>query len=57
MKTNKQQLPLVTRQVLTDDNLYKGIIVSTYGGVSRDPNVILNDPNVKELIKLIQTKK
>lgn len=44
----------VTRQVLRDDNINKGISVSAYGGASRDPRVVLNDPNVQELIKLIQ---
>lgn len=44
----------VRRQVLEDKNINNGVSVSKNGGISRDPNVILQDANVQRLLKKIR---
>nr|ELR5228766.1 hypothetical protein [Providencia rettgeri] len=44
----------VRRQVLENENVNRGISVSKNGGVSRDPNVVLQDANVQRLLRLIR---
>lgn len=44
----------IRKQVLSDENINKGITISKNGGISRDPNVILQDENVKRLLRLIK---
>ncbi|MEX6144634.1 hypothetical protein AB6G46_10970 [Providencia hangzhouensis] len=44
----------VRRQVLEDKNINNGVSVSKNGGISRDPNVILQDANVQRLLNLIR---
>lgn len=45
---------VVQKQIYTDENIYKGIKVSKYGGATKDIEVVLADENVQELLKLIQ---
>lgn len=51
---NKITGMVVQKQIYTDENIYKGIKVSKYGGVTKDIEVVLADENVQELLRLIQ---